>query len=757
MFRVLVKKAFVFVALLVFFIVPFFVLAQNLEINYPEVGGEKPVSLTLPSYVKYIFTFFIGLSGIIALGALIWGGFIYLTSVGDVSKMKEGREKIFSAFLGITILLSSYILLSTINPQLAFFNFPPLPDIPLVETKPAIEIAPDKASLISGELPLEQAIVNGVWKESQIKKTEDLINLLENFLKKPTKINDPELTNDVFESIASLNKHLQNAAAECRCENLTSFCAKPEAGSAPLGCAGDPCQYDQDIDIEPDSPRAKINTVLALNGSKTEILIEFKKQLDIQRDTLRQEIRKYQLLENEMTACYAQKGELTVLNNFLANKQILGESGIQSIVIPNYFQPRQSNLTFYCTAGGTIFDSNYTPPAILNSSEEKIGCPLELNTGGVLDTLKELAIAENFKLDSISTLIEELTKKLENMGELVSHCDDSQCKDSCACFPNPCYGICDPDPLDPCSYIIFACRSRCFQAPGGCHGDTCPREKIEEKIKEIKETEKKMLAEIGKAKAVFPKIPKLKTVLNNLDVSVGLCSSSDYLNPAWEILTCQSAINNGDYDKNGQIISSCHPRNLFCCTLPGNSNPPLPASTDTIPFYISPIRKLAPLPTVNNCPKSWLCDADVQIYNQYKDASEPLKQLLACMRPRLDLIGQANELKTAIGVIGAITDVNIYHKRCGWETGATTPGGCEYAYDVEYGKEKVSAHYGGLGCRYNRQSYAVDISLMGSLQKEYAEKIIDAAKTCSPGAYIVDESPYLHIDVAQINQCSASE
>ncbi|MDP2946660.1 MAG: hypothetical protein Q8N88_00960, partial [Nanoarchaeota archaeon] len=487
-----------------------------------------------------------------------------------------------------------------------------------------------------------------------------------------------------------------------------------------------------------------------------------KKQIDEQRDILRQEIRKYQLLENEAIACQNQKGELTLLNEYLANKQALAESGIQSIVIPNYYAPRQNNLTFYCTAGGTVFDSNYTPPSINDPSyeggyyagdftEEKVGCPVELNTGEVLDEMKELAILEAFKLDNISLFIDKLTKEIQEMEELTFRCNDtSACEDSTACFPNICYGHCTPPP-DPCSVIAFACRSRCFQAPGGTHGTVCPTLEMEVKIAEIKETEKKLFEEIGKAEKVFPKIPKLKTDLNNLDVSAGLCYGSDFLNPSWGILNCQSAI--GNYDKNGQLITVCHPRNLFCCIMPGASQPPLPVSSDTEPFYIEPSKKLEPLKSVGGCPEGWLCDPYIGAYNQYKDASEPLKQLLACMRPKLDIIKE----DAPIGVISRISDPGIFHKTCGWETGELESSGCQFAYNVEFGKEKVSAHYGGLSCRYNRQSYAVDISLQGELQRRYTEEIINAAKECSPGAYIIDESPYLHVDVAQINDCSASE
>ena len=96
--------------------------AQNIQ--YPSFGGriKPPPSPTakegLPKYVRYLFSFFIVIAGIIALGALIYGGFEYLTSVGNPANREEAKNRIIAAFIGLVILLSSYIILSTINPSL---------------------------------------------------------------------------------------------------------------------------------------------------------------------------------------------------------------------------------------------------------------------------------------------------------------------------------------------------------------------------------------------------------------------------------------------------------------------------------------------------------------------------------------------------------------------------------------------------------------------------------------------------------------
>jgi len=110
------------------FIVLFFILFLPLicrattgtEIEYPSVPGvaTPTATTTFPEYVKYLVNFSITISGIIALGVLVWAGFLYLTSAGNLSQMEDAKRKIIGSLLGLTIIISSYLILYTINPQL---------------------------------------------------------------------------------------------------------------------------------------------------------------------------------------------------------------------------------------------------------------------------------------------------------------------------------------------------------------------------------------------------------------------------------------------------------------------------------------------------------------------------------------------------------------------------------------------------------------------------------------------------------------
>jgi hypothetical protein len=102
---------------------------RELEIEYPSLPGvETPttVKTALPDFIRYFFTFSIIIAGILAFGAIVLGGIRYVTSAGAAAAMSDARDQITSGFLGVIILLSSFLILNTINPQLILPEKPPL-------------------------------------------------------------------------------------------------------------------------------------------------------------------------------------------------------------------------------------------------------------------------------------------------------------------------------------------------------------------------------------------------------------------------------------------------------------------------------------------------------------------------------------------------------------------------------------------------------------------------------------------------------
>ncbi len=156
---------------------------RRLEVDYPEVKGDRPEEVTtlIPDYVKYIFNFAIWISGFIALVVLIYAGFIYFTSTGNPEKIKDAKDRILYAFLGLVILFGSYLLLTSINPDLVVFHLKRLtpiisklpPGILACKAQPRTESGDDAVTIafqLANNFPYEP-----LWRQKEISKELEYI------------------------------------------------------------------------------------------------------------------------------------------------------------------------------------------------------------------------------------------------------------------------------------------------------------------------------------------------------------------------------------------------------------------------------------------------------------------------------------------------------------------------------------------------------------------------------------------------------
>lgn len=99
-------------------------LAQDLEIQYPTIPGAPSLEGgdLLPEYIKYLYNFSIIIAGLVAFFSFVYGGLRYILSVGQPLAMADAREQITAGIVGLIIILGSYLLLTTINPQLTVFR-----------------------------------------------------------------------------------------------------------------------------------------------------------------------------------------------------------------------------------------------------------------------------------------------------------------------------------------------------------------------------------------------------------------------------------------------------------------------------------------------------------------------------------------------------------------------------------------------------------------------------------------------------------
>lgn len=94
-------------------------LLPNNIVGCPDVGDS------IANYLVRLYNFALGIIGTIAFGAIVYGGILIAFS-GVADKKKEGREWITNALWGIVILLGSWLILNTINPEIPKLKEPGL-------------------------------------------------------------------------------------------------------------------------------------------------------------------------------------------------------------------------------------------------------------------------------------------------------------------------------------------------------------------------------------------------------------------------------------------------------------------------------------------------------------------------------------------------------------------------------------------------------------------------------------------------------
>lgn len=96
-------------------------LAQVLKIDgTPIVEGPlnrpgQPQFTNLASVVTEALKYVFPIAGIILLAYLVWGGFDYLTSMGDAKKAEAARGKITNAIIGFIIIFVAYWIVQLLD------------------------------------------------------------------------------------------------------------------------------------------------------------------------------------------------------------------------------------------------------------------------------------------------------------------------------------------------------------------------------------------------------------------------------------------------------------------------------------------------------------------------------------------------------------------------------------------------------------------------------------------------------------------
>jgi hypothetical protein len=113
--------------------------------EFPKSGDS------LATYISKLYDVALAIGGILAVLMIVVGG-IYFSVSGAVDKQAEGKEMIISALFGLLLLLGSYVLLNTINPELVKLKSP-VPENVSPLLKPAAPASTACMNLLSGPNP----------------------------------------------------------------------------------------------------------------------------------------------------------------------------------------------------------------------------------------------------------------------------------------------------------------------------------------------------------------------------------------------------------------------------------------------------------------------------------------------------------------------------------------------------------------------------------------------------------------------------
>ena len=90
--------------------------------DLPGLPAGSAVSLS--DFIIVLYDFLLSAVGIAAMFMIVVGGFRYLTAAGNAASMAEAKDIIYSALYGLILALSTWIIVSTINPDLLYLKKP---------------------------------------------------------------------------------------------------------------------------------------------------------------------------------------------------------------------------------------------------------------------------------------------------------------------------------------------------------------------------------------------------------------------------------------------------------------------------------------------------------------------------------------------------------------------------------------------------------------------------------------------------------
>ncbi len=214
------------------FVMTSFVQAATTPINDPKYTLLEPLpsidgtgnstlqgEISLNTYIIYAVNLFIAIAAVAAVFMIVWGGLLYMTTDSWQGKT-DGRKKATDAVIGLLMVLSTYIILKTVNPALV--------NIPANLVPPIADMKRTSASSLYDELLAEAEQLNTQAQNSvaAAQRARDAISNLQNQLNSAqndynTALNNNDFAamNDASLQITRLNGQIASTTADMAVSN----------------------------------------------------------------------------------------------------------------------------------------------------------------------------------------------------------------------------------------------------------------------------------------------------------------------------------------------------------------------------------------------------------------------------------------------------------------------------------------------------------------------------------------------------------
>lgn len=99
-----------------FVIVLCLIAGQTVLAQAPATTFSNPLGdTTFAGIIQTGTRFLLSLVGLLALAAIIWGGVLYIVSVGNDQYVKQAKTVIFWAIIGLIVVALGFVIISTVS------------------------------------------------------------------------------------------------------------------------------------------------------------------------------------------------------------------------------------------------------------------------------------------------------------------------------------------------------------------------------------------------------------------------------------------------------------------------------------------------------------------------------------------------------------------------------------------------------------------------------------------------------------------